>query len=982
MSVHRRAVSPLCLMILIAGAGAPRPMQPEDRLLDPSRLRGELLRRGMTDLLQVYLEECPPTGGADKLIYERQRQLAIYADKSRDEDECLAALDKAIALLTEAISTYPDDERVMDWRLELGKELIYKRAEPYYNNILFRGGSKEDREQLLTVTTRATQAFDDLIKAIDAWNRNLQQLSERALARLENSGQIARYRTIKLNARYFASWAQFYRALAAPPGQERDAILKRIITYLTVEKKDWIEIDHTESGVQCQSLLLLGMTYRLAGDAGRAVEFLTRAVARTAELTDPAEKRSLRWVTWLGRMEQVKVQRDSGEFDKALAGIRAMTKDLTDSQQALSVELAAALLEGSIYERQAAAAKEKKDLKAYARLMGESRQPLIALATRRPQAKARIYASIYPLLGKDPPPSSLGPFDKSVYVAGLLGDAARAEQRIGQINKEAKGNPSTAQRRQIDKLNDERTASLEKAIETAKLLLADKSKLAEQLRPEAMMNLAVCYFQRGHSLRAVQTFSELVDTYPRFDRARDAVLYAVQIAAELNTAPASRDRPEVRKAFIEALRCLTDRFGDSDEARYWRFFLANTLELEGNYAEAAEQYAKVDASHENYLDAQAYRINCLVRVFEQAAGSQSADPASLRGKAKGLSDQALSSAKLIISALDEIKNKARRGALEQAAGGCLLTAAQLSNDPPLKDYRATLNILEGFEQRYGAYRDLIGRALRLRIVALQGLNQIDKARQLIPDYVKRDPENAGVTLSALLATMQQEVERARQQNRDQDARKAADEAAVLAEWLYKWAQERSDQIKPEEQFAIRIQLAQAYLEAQRYEEACKLFEQCVKQDAARSADNQASHGPALFGLAESRYQLGQVAAKANRNDVAKAELGKASKGFLAIWRRTTRHTPLWWWALLRGLEVPVALNELSLSELEAASRNRSLSETDRQELAQIAKTLDQIERTVNAERMGDEKLGGHSQAFNRMLNRVTRLRERVRRLSL
>ena len=37
-------------------------MQPEDKLLDPSRLRGELLRRGMTDLLQAFLEEAPPIG--------------------------------------------------------------------------------------------------------------------------------------------------------------------------------------------------------------------------------------------------------------------------------------------------------------------------------------------------------------------------------------------------------------------------------------------------------------------------------------------------------------------------------------------------------------------------------------------------------------------------------------------------------------------------------------------------------------------------------------------------------------------------------------------------------------------------------------------------------------------------------------------------------------------------------------------------------
>ncbi|MBN1344986.1 MAG: tetratricopeptide repeat protein [Phycisphaerae bacterium] len=966
------------LVCCVVGASGPSQVQPEDKLLDPSALRGELLRRGMNDLLQAYLDECPPESELDKLIYERQRQLAVHADKRRDEDECLAALDKAIALLEQAIEKHPNDPRAIDWRLELGKDLIYKRAEPYYNNILFRGGSKEDREQLLAITTRATKVFDDLIKVIERWNLKLQQLGETELRKLENSGEIARYRTLELQSRYFASWAQFYRALATAPGKERDKLLADIITYFTVEKKEWIETDHKDSGVQCQSLLLLGMTYRLAGKADQAVKYLGQAVKRAEALTDPAEKRSLGWVANLGKMEEVKVLRDSGEYDKALAGIQAITKSLSDETQSLSLELAAVLLEGSIYAKQADEAAAKKDKEAQAKLLAKSREPLIALATRRPQAKARIYSSVYPLLGKDPDPKKLGPFDQNVLVAGLLADAARAQQRIEQVRKEAGASPNADQQKQIAALETERAASLNKAITSSELLLADESKLAKELRAEALFNLGVCCYQRGQALRAVETFTRLLREHPKFDRGKDAILYAVQIASELNMDPANRDRPEIRTAFIEALRGLTRQYPDSAEAKYWQFFLANTLDLAGQARAAAEAYAKVDPTHEDYLDAQYYRVNCLVRLFSEAASSESADPSSLKTQVSEVIDQARACNQRITESLGAITDKQRRDTLTRSAGDVLLTAAQLTNEPPLTDYKETLDILKGFEDRYSAYRDLIGRAMRLKIVALQGLDQLDKAKQLIPDYLKRDPENAGATLGALLASMQREVTRAKERNDLKAARKAASEAVELAKWLYQWAQDNRKQLKPDEIFGIRVQYAQACLEADQFDQARTLFEQCREEDAARSESKEPSHGPTLLGLAESHYRLGLQAAKDGKYDKARQELQTASKEFLAIWRRSPRHSDLWWQALLRALETPVELRDVSVSQAEKGG----LTEQQRQELAAIPGTLDRVEQTIRAERLTDNKLGGHDQAFRRLEARIDELRKRAGRLRL
>ncbi len=979
MSLDRRCLLVLPLLTTLIAAGEGRSPQPEDKLLDPARLRDELLQRGMTTLLDAYIEQCPPEGPAEKLIYQRQRELLIYRDKSRDDAECLAALDRAIELLARAIEEHPDDPRVMDWRLQLGKDLIYKRAEPYYNNILFRGGSKDDRRQLLAITRQATEAFDGLLREIDQWNQKLQTLGEAELRKLQNAGEIQRYRTLELQSRYFASWARFYRALATPPGEQRSKMLEGIITYFTVEKKEWIETAHKESGVQCQSLLLLGMTYRLAGKAEQAMQALSQAVKTVEGLTDPAERRSLQWVAHLGRMERVKVLRDAGQYDKALTSIESIQKGLADEPQSLSIELAAALLEGSIYRKQAEEALKTKDRAKHDALMARSRQPLIALANRRPRAKAQIYASLYPLLGKDPDPKKLGPFDQSVLIAGLLTDAASVQQKIDQLTRQGGEKPSGAQAKQLDQLRGRRNDILGRAIATCELLLADTSKLAKQLHPEAMFNLGVCHFQQGGSLKAVETFTSLVDAHPSFERAKDAALYAVQIAAEMNRDPANSDRPEVRNAFIAALEALTQRFGDTPEARYWRFYLANTLELAGKTARAAEQYAQVEPSHENYLDARYYRVNGLMRLLEAAAGRKDADEQKVRRQAAELILEARSCASLITKGLEGVEAEDRRRELEQSAGDALLMAAQVANDPGAgpPDYEQTLKILDGFESRFGSYRGLIGRAMRLKIVALQGLDRLDQARQLIPDYVKRDPENAGATLSALLASMQREVERARQRNQPEAARKAAGEAVELAKWLHQWAIDNRSQLKPGEVFSIGVQYAQACLDAGRNQQALELFQQCYETNRKQSADDKANHGPTVYGLAESHYRLGQQATEAGRIDAAREHFSAASKGFMALWRRTKRRTDLWWRALLRALEVPVALRELTVSEVEQAKRAGQLDPQQREKLATLPSMLDRIRQTITAERMADSDLGGYTQAFRQLEMRAENLRRRA-----
>ena len=203
----------------------------------------------------------------------------------------------------------------------------------------------------------------------------------------------------------------------------------------------------------------------------------------------------------------------------------------------------------------------------------------------------------------------------------------------------------------------------------------------------------------------------------------------------------------------------------------------------------------------------------------------------------------------------------------------------------------------------------------------------------------------------------------------------------MAQWLYQWAQDQRERLQADELFSIRAQLARACLQAGRYDQARELFQQCYEEDAARSPNREASHGPTLLGLAESHYRLAQQAAAAGQYEPARKAFSTASQQFMVIWRRAERGTPLWWQALLRALEVPVELREMVVAQLEHARRSRDLSAEERKQLGDLPAALARVEQTIRAERVTHPDLGGQGAAFSRLLNRVNQLRQRVERLT-
>ena len=46
---------------------------------------------------------------------------------------------EAVAMLETVVKNHPDDPRRFQWQMDIGHDILYKLAEPYFNNILFSG---------------------------------------------------------------------------------------------------------------------------------------------------------------------------------------------------------------------------------------------------------------------------------------------------------------------------------------------------------------------------------------------------------------------------------------------------------------------------------------------------------------------------------------------------------------------------------------------------------------------------------------------------------------------------------------------------------------------------------------------------------------------------------------------------------------------------------------------------------------------------
>ncbi len=824
----------------------------EDRRLDPAQFRKGLQQRGLTELLELYLREVPPADPVEVLLLKYDIRVAQSADPARSRTERRNALLEANHLLARLIAEHPDDLRVFDWRMQLGRALLYAEAEPFYSSILYRGGTAEDRRRLAEVMEHAGRLFSTLGVELARELDRLERLPACEYERLERSGYLERIERIAPQADYLSRWVMFYRALAREADDPlRAGELGEVLDGLKT-RSGLLDTPHSVTHVQAQACLLAGMTARLGGDYVSAASYLDSALSTIRRTSDDQEREDLQWVVRLALLEMVRVHRDSHRFEQAHQALERFRTYLEANAPAdLGLHLVLALAEGSVRQEQARRARAAGDQRAAASFENMRFEPLMRLARQQTTYRDEIYAWLYELLGPTTDPSALHPFEGCALVAGLLNEAATLQEEIAAA--QAVGEPGESPN--VEELEARRSAVLDRAIEVAEYFHTKAAaRIPPDLLPEMVFNLGVAHLHRGRRLEAARLFLEVARDYQGFRQAQFSAAAAVQVASELAEAPSLRDRPEVQEVYLEALTVLTENFPHSDDARYWQFFLAQLLHDLGRYDEAVEAFSRVDPAHEYYVHAEFLRIRSLAAALREHRAGSEAHPAEPAARGREVIEA--------VGAFVELADAARAKGFDDAVLLDFLAEAELFAAEALLELGEdqlpqALARLEGFEQRYPGQNRLIGRVLRVRIIAYEHLGRLEDAEQALPEYLRSDPANAGATLQALFESLREDIDRLKRRGRHADADQKAASALLLARQIHRWASADPSRVGPEQCYAIDLQLAQALLQAEQYEEARRAFANCLAAEAQRSPDGTNHDVRALYGHAESLYQLRQ-----------------------------------------------------------------------------------------------------------------------------
>ena len=577
----------------------PAPREPQERPPEESRLstpafRAGLKRRGLTELLELHLRDFPPASEMERLIMMREVKLAEFADPTLTLEQQRAAIAEANRILGQLIEASSGDLRRFEWRFTLAHSIIYEEAEPFLTSILYRGGSIDDRQRLLSLSTRALAALTVLVKELAEEYERIDRMSIREFEKLEADGYIEQLDRLAPRSEYLLLWALLYNSLPredTDPTRARqlNEILERIAGNPTL-----LNTPHKTSHVQVQALLLAGMTNRLLNNHQPAREHLDRALAVAAGINDPNERKRVDWSVTLAWLEVIRNEADDGRFEGALQRLTQFRSAFTSADEDdFGLRVAAALLERSVFERRATVADQAGRADDVQRYREKAWQPLARLVRDEPDKRDELYATLYDMIGPQTDLDKLDPFERCALMAGLLFEA--------------------------DQSTETSDALLDRAIAVGDRFVADMTPAAGSLLPEVLYNLAVAQYRRGRMDAAAQRFLDVARDHVAFGNARQAATFAVQLAAELYGDSSAGSHPDVQRLYREALEVLQTRYRDSAAARYWRFYYAQLLDELGEHAAAAAQYALVDHSHEHYLESVFFRARCLALDLQQRA---------------------------------------------------------------------------------------------------------------------------------------------------------------------------------------------------------------------------------------------------------------------------------------------------------------------------------------------------------------------------
>ncbi len=847
----------------------------EDRF-DTAAFQNALRARGLTELLELHLNEFPPRNEESLILLQRQVRLSRYADATLSEAERLAALAEANRLLEQLIRMRDTDPRRHEWRCVLAQSLLNEEAAPAIARIILLGGNADDRRVLADRAGRAVALLEKVVSDVDSEYARLDAMNLRDYERVEESGYIDRLETADAQARYLIIWAAFYDALPrAPRDTLRHQRLESVLDRL--EEEAWLlEKPHDETHLQAQTLLLAGMAERLMGLDDAAERHLDEAVRAVQKISDPAEQKSLEWVTLRAVVERARALHHAGRGGAAAEVLDDFERKTAAGEESFGHRLVIAMARRALHKSAAAQARADKEPVRAAQEQAAATAELVRLAEGHAGHRDEIYGTLYDLMGADADLTSLDDIEKAALMAGLLRDARRMEDSAGAWPPpDGPPHPGGATPEALRR----------RVLQIGASMPPGGPAVHASLEPEIAFNLAVAYQQLGDSVEAARQFLRVGREYPRFPDALRASLLAVQLAYQLRAAPQSD--PAAGELYLDALAALVTRHGASPEARYWRFFYALALEDAGRYADAAAQYLLVEPLHEHALEAMCFRARSLGAALLHASQTNGSDAVSMR---RGVAE-ILDLLRDFNARAAELKSTAapdRVREIDAMMAEAALVQARIQLLPMVGNPQRALEILAQFETTWPDAKRPMGAVLATRLTALQRLGRFDDAAALLPGYVAIDPAGAGATLQSLYTPLAEALEKESVDGAAEGAEMRSELARRIAEQLCIWAQQPQSHVDEAGLRALKLQLGEALVRAGEPAQARQVFLECGARSAAAAPSGAGVDARAVMGLAESHYVSG--------------EFDAALPLYNKIATTLSPQFPMRWKALLRDLQ--------------------------------------------------------------------------------
>ena len=319
-----------------------------------------------------------------------------------------------------------------------------------------------------------------------------------------------------------------------------------------------------------------------------------------------------------------------------------------------------------------------------------------------------------------------------------------------------------------------------------------------QLGVDAWLFIGAIHKKNGALQEASVAFDAAAERYGAEPKCAEAVFQAMDCYRLLN-------KSSKRKFYTERLEqrrsTLASKYATHPRAASAQLAEAQGMQDDGQYAEAAAEYAKIPPTSQVYLDATVAGAQChLLRGRDLAKAGKAAEAKLAYGTAEDLFKKARNEAEVQRGKTLNLDDKAR---FESLALRAMVGLAQIYLSPETARAADVLPLLQGADETYASNSEAINNFWRFRIEALRAQGKLDDAVAQLEALIKTNPESkaiapAAAIVGSALDTRAAELRDKEKKPRDADEmqKKAARYYAVAGRGFLKSDNPKVSEIEP------------------------------------------------------------------------------------------------------------------------------------------------------------------------------------------